>query len=135
MAALCIGAVASYTQEFDLDMGLAFGFLAYAIGWMISYRVFCIPDSKMTDPSGTLLGQATLSATTKAVEVTTEKSFWRMNWNGFIDVVEAKSSVLLFIDRMQAIVVDNDAFASEGEKTEFLELASSMMSSEKDSLE
>lgn len=127
LAALCVGAVASYTQEFDFDMGLAFGILAYTIGWMVSYRIFSIPNSQMTDPSGTLLGETTLTATTSTVEVITEKSFWRMKWNGFIDIVEGDCSVLLFIDRMQAIVVDNGAFSNDDDKLEFMQLCRNQM--------
>lgn len=132
LGAAATGAGASYVEGFGLDKGLFFGFLAYAVGWIISYRIFCIPHSQLIDPSGVLLGKAKLLATANAVEVTTSRSFWRMNWSGFVDVVEANSSVLLFIDRMQAIVVDKGAFASEAEQTEFLELTSSLLARAKD---
>ena len=122
VAATCVGAVASYTQEFDLEVGLAFGFLAYAIGWIISHQAFYVSSEQLTHADSLLTGIQQAHITEETVEVTTAKSLWRMNWEGILDVREEEHSIILFIDRMQAIVINTNVFTSDKEKATFIQI-------------
>ncbi|MEM1037212.1 MAG: YcxB family protein [Pseudomonadota bacterium] len=134
VAAGLVALAVSYFENFDLELGANIGALSYVVGWIVSNLIFCVPPPRLSASSSFMYGRTEFVANTKGIEVSTSKSFWRMDWEGIIDVAEGKKSVMLFIDKTQAILIDNSAFKSSNERREFLAMVSSRIKTSREKI-